>query len=159
MWVKILKGCHSWCWSTVWKSNRSTRSRAWSWISHSSTWHTSCWIEGSHEQNFYFCRPKNKCSFTQEKSYLGIIISGGPKSVYADDAHKYDGEIFQMGIPILGICYGMHMINKEFGGTIEQKPIREDGEVDIEINTDCSLFKWIKHSSSILSKVPNFFIF
>ena len=97
----------------------------------------------------------------KEKGFKAIIISGGPKSVNDLDAPKYDPEIFKLGLPILGevlikfqnkhrklkssvilgICYGLQLINKEFGGTVKRTDIREDGEHTIKIVASCPLFK------------------
>ena len=59
------------------------------------------------------------------RKYKAIIISGGPQSVYSETAPKFDPEIFFLGKPILGICYGMQLINQQMGGIVERKKRRE----------------------------------
>jgi GMP synthase (glutamine-hydrolysing) len=63
----------------------------------------------------------------------GLILSGGPASVYADGAPKLDPELLNLGIPVLGICYGMQLLVHNLGGRVEQAAIGEFGRSDLQI--------------------------
>ncbi len=74
----------------------------------------------------------------------GLIFSGGPASVTQAHAPKLANKIFQLGIPILGICYGMQLIAHHCGGTVKPAPKREFGRADLHIDDTNDLFKGIK---------------
>ncbi len=87
-----------------------------------------------------------------------IILSGGPSSVWDESAPKIDKEIFNLGIPILGVCYGMQLIVQMFGGEVKRSGSREFGPACIEILRGDDLFQgiedktevWMSHGDKIL---------
>ncbi|MGM9858491.1 MAG: glutamine-hydrolyzing GMP synthase [Bacilli bacterium] len=94
----------------------------------------------------------------------GIIFSGGPRSVYDKDAFICDKRIFELGLPILGICYGMQLMCKMLGGEVISSGKKEYGGQDITITKDNPLFKgtpltqqvWMSHGDRV-SKIPTEF--
>ena len=81
----------------------------------------------------------------------GIILSGGPKSVYANDAYHVDPAIFELRIPVLGICYGMQLITYLFKGNVERGHHREYGQAPIQIlKNDSAFFKGLGDSQQVL---------
>lgn len=82
--------------------------------------------------------------------YRAIIISGGPESVYGTNAPTYDPGIFDLGKPILGICYGMQLLNYVNGGTVEKKTTREDGQFEIIVKPESPLFEGLESVQSVL---------
>ena len=81
------------------------------------------------EENVYCEIVRHGITAEQVKAHnpVGLILSGGPNSVYEDGAPKCDPSIFDLGIPILGICYGMQLVCDTLGGKVESTPTREYG--------------------------------
>ena len=77
----------------------------------------------------------------KEKNPKGIIFTGGPASVYGEDSPKCNPEIFNLGIPVLGICYGMQLMTHTLGGKVAKADKREYGTIDVSIDNTSLLFK------------------
>ncbi|HHD56240.1 MAG TPA: glutamine-hydrolyzing GMP synthase, partial [Desulfobulbaceae bacterium] len=97
----------------------------------------------------------------------GIILSGGPASVYDEDAPISDAGIFQLGIPVLGICYGAQLMMQQLGGRVEKAEKREFGKADLSITFTAGLFAgmetppshyqvWMSHGDRIEEPAPGF---
>lgn len=82
--------------------------------------------------------------------YKAIIISGGPQSVYGAEAPKYNKGIFDLGLPIFGICYGMQLLVHVNSGSIHKKTVREDGQFFIDLEESCPLFKGLGERTEVL---------
>ena len=85
----------------------------------------------------------------QARKPQGIILSGGPASVYAEDAYKPDEGIWDLGLPILGICYGMQLITQHFGGSVIPADHHEYGKAKLHIENDSSIFKDVNDDSIV----------
>src|SRR5713101_1269485 len=83
----------------------------------------------------------------------GIIFSGGPSSVYADDAPHCSPEIFSLGIPVLGICYGLQMIAYQLDGEVDRSARREYGYAEVVIDDASDLFAGFKNNSTETSTI------
>ncbi|HVO32679.1 MAG TPA: glutamine-hydrolyzing GMP synthase, partial [Elusimicrobiota bacterium] len=90
------------------------------------------------------------------KSPSGIILSGGPSSVYQADAPRPDSKLWDLGLPVLGICYGMQLMTEHFGGRVKKADHREYGPAQIKIELADGLFSgltdplpvWMSHGDA-----------
>ena len=71
---------------------------------------------------------------------VGMILTGGPQSVYKADAPKCDKRLFELGVPVLGICYGMQLMSSLLGGVIQPCRVSEYGKTKMDVDTLCPLF-------------------
>jgi len=94
----------------------------------------------------------------------GIILSGGPMSVYVDDAPQLDPEILELGIPVLGICYGMQSLALNLGGTVARTDLSEFGKTALSVLEPGLLLEglrgeeqaWMSHRDSVTKAPPGF---
>ena len=100
----------------------------------------------------------------KKRKPTGIVFTGGPNSVYAENAPRIDKEIFELGIPVLGICYGCQLMAFTLGGTVSTAEMREYGKTETNYDVQSKLFNelpekgisWMSHTDYI-SKLPDGF--
>lgn len=118
------------------------------------------------EQNVYceIVRHSITAERVRELAPIGVILSGGPSSVYADGAPKCDPRLFELGIPVLGICYGMQLMCQALGGKVDSAPAREYGRAECEIVEADGLFTgvprqtqvWMSHGDQVTGIADDF---
>ncbi len=94
----------------------------------------------------------------------GLILSGGPASVYAEDAPALDAELLELGVPVLGICYGMQLLALELGGRVEGAEIGEFGRSQLSVGVSGKLLAhtpeqqtcWMSHRDTVFAPPPGF---
>ena len=98
------------------------------------------------------------------KNPAAIVLSGGPSSVYADHAPKFDSAILQLGIPVFGICYGFQVMAAALGGVVSQTGKSEFGRTEIKAETSSKIFKslpatqsvWMSHGDAVTQAPSGF---
>lgn len=107
---------------------------------------------------------KTYLSVIKAKNPKGIIFTGGPNSVYLEDAASCDPEIYTWGVPILGICYGSQLMSHQLGGRVDRAPEREYGKTEVFVDGTSKLFEgvspsticWMSHNDFIAEMAPGF---
>ena len=100
----------------------------------------------------------------KSEGYIGVIFTGGPNSVYEDNSPKYSTEIFELGVPVLGICYGAQLMAYLLGGEVKAAPVREYGKTEVTVDQSSPIFEavadntvvWMSHTDYI-AKLPEGF--
>jgi GMP synthase (glutamine-hydrolysing) len=85
----------------------------------------------------------------KEMNPKGIIFTGGPNSVYASDSPSISEDIFQLGIPVLGICYGSQLIAHLLGGSVATAPVSEYGKTEVTVKTSSRLFEGVSPATTV----------
>lgn len=102
----------------------------------------------------------------KEMNPKGIILTGGPNSCYVDGAPAYSKELFELGIPVLGLCYGAQLMMHTLGGKVEKAPVKEFGKTEVHFDTTSKVFEnvskssicWMSHNDYIAQAAPGFAI-
>ena len=92
----------------------------------------------------------------KEKNPKGIIFTGGPASVYGENAPRCAEGIFELGIPVLGICYGMQLMTYTLGGNVARADKREYGTTDVSIDNSSLLFEGFENTNGFLMSHTDF---
>lgn len=100
----------------------------------------------------------------REMNPKGIILTGGPNSCYEDGAPACSAELFEMGVPVLGLCYGAQLMQHVLGGKVCKAPVREYGKIEVTVDQSSKLFSnvserticWMSHNDYIEKKAPGF---
>ena len=99
----------------------------------------------------------------REKNPAALVLSGGPSSVYAEDAPQLDPEIFELGLPIFGICYGFQIMTQALGGKVAETGAREYGRTNMDISggvlhagTPETHPVWMSHGDSVTEAPEGF---
>ena len=96
----------------------------------------------------------------------GIILTGGPNSCYEESSPSYSKVLFELGIPVLGLCYGAQLMMHVLGGRVEKAPVREYGKIEVTVESSSALFAdvsettvcWMSHNDYISQAAPSFSI-
>ena len=105
-----------------------------------------------------------KLAEIQAQNPVGIILSGGPSSVYDEDAPPADERVFGLGLPVLGICYGLHFMTQKLGGKVRPGSKREYGHAEVTVLEPSELFAglpaklevWMSHGDEAEQLPPGF---
>lgn len=100
----------------------------------------------------------------KEMNPKGIILTGGPNSCYEENSPTYSKELFELGIPVLGLCYGAQLMQHVLGGKVERANVREYGKSNLTVNNNSPLFSnvakesicWMSHFDYISQVAPGF---
>ncbi len=110
--------------------------------------------------------PRTSLAALRARAPRGVVLSGGPDSVYAKRAPRCDKRLFELGVPVLGVCYGMQLMAQQLGGRVEPAGQREYGPAEFEPDSASRLLSslprrsrvWASHGDTVLEPPPGFVV-